>query len=483
MAELTFIGAAGTVTGSKHLLTVDGRHILIDCGLFQGMRDIVSLNSVPLPIAPKEIDAVVITHGHIDHVGYLPKLVRDGFRGPIYATAPTRALMNIVLEDAASLQAHLHARGLHEESYAPPAFYDESNVQETIQQTKSTPLDTPFVVAGVKAIYRNAAHIIGSAFVELDIGGHRIVFSGDLGRYNRTLLYDPEPMGAADSLVCESTYGDRVHPPDALGDLAKTLIAAVARGGAVVIPAFAVERSQEILISIGQLQRQYPQLANVPVFLDSPMAAHVDALFERFPDAHKPIAFESDGTPFGCRNLTVAVETEQSKAINNVHGPHIIVSASGMATGGRVLHHLHNHVGDSHATILFVGYQGAGSLGFFLTHGAQTIKIYGDTLPVRAAIGNISGYSAHADRNEIQQWFDTCPTKPNFYAVHGDPVSAQALCDLVRSKYGWTATAALPRHGGSDLGAQRAPRLRSGSFGRLTMTKLVMVSEVEPPRA
>lgn len=442
MAELTFIGAAGTVTGSKHLLTSNGRHVLVDCGLFQGTRDVVALNSVALPIAPKDIDAVVITHGHIDHVGYLPKLVRDGFRGPIYATPATRALMRIVLEDAANLQAHLHARGLHEESYAPPTFYDEANVQQTIQQTKATPLETPFQAAGMSATYRNAAHIIGSAFVEFDLGGHRIVFSGDLGRYGRPLLYDPQPIGQADTLICESTYGDRVHPPDALGDLEKTLVDAVHRGGAVVIPAFAVERSQEILLSIGLLQRKNAALAQIPVYLDSPMAAQVDDLFERFPDAHKPIQFDSDGTPFGCRNLTVAVETEQSKAINHVRGPHIIVSASGMATGGRVLHHLYNHIGDAKATILFVGYQSAGSLGFFLTHGARTIKIYGDTLPVEAHIGQISGYSAHADRDEIQQWFATCSTKPAFYAVHGDPVAAQALCDLVRNKYSWKATAA-----------------------------------------
>ncbi len=442
MAELTFIGAAGTVTGSKHLLTNNGRHVLVDCGLFQGTRDIVSLNSIPLPIAPKDVDAVVITHGHIDHVGYLPKLVRDGFRGPIYATPATRALMRIVLEDAANLQAHLHARGLHEESYAAPTFYDEANVQETIQQTKPTPLETPFEAAGLKATYRNAAHIIGSAFVEFSIDGHSIVFSGDLGRYNRTLLYDPQPIGRADTLVCESTYGDRVHPPDALGDLEKTLVEAVKRGGAVVIPAFAVERSQEILLSIGQLQRRNPDLANIPVYLDSPMAAHVDDLFEHFPDAHKPIQFDTNGTPFGCEHLTVAIETEQSKAINHVQGPHIIVSASGMATGGRVLHHLYNHIGDERATILFVGYQSAGSLGFFLTHGARTIKIYGDTLPVAAHIGQITGYSAHADRNEIQRWFDTCTTKPAFYAVHGDPVAAQALCDLVRNKYTWKAMAA-----------------------------------------
>jgi metallo-beta-lactamase family protein len=442
VAELTFVGAAGTVTGSKHLLTVNGKHVFIDCGLFQGAKDIVSLNSVPLPVEAKDVDAVIVTHGHIDHVGYLPKLVRDGFRGPIYATPATRALMRIVLEDAANLQAHLHARGLHEESYAPPAYYDEVNVQQTIQQTKPAQLETSFDVAGFKATLKNAAHIIGSAFAELQIEGRTVVFSGDMGRYNRPLLYDPEAIGTADALICESTYGDRVHPPDALGELEQTLTQAIGRRGAVVIPAFAVERTQEILFSIGQLQRRNPVIANVPVFLDSPMASQVDDLFERFPDAHKPIPNDGPNTPFGAEHLTVAIETEQSKAINQVRGPHIIVSASGMATGGRVLHHLHNNVGDPQATILFVGFQSPGGLGYFLTHGAKTIRIYNDTLPVHATIGQIAGYSAHADRNEIQQWFDTCTSKPEFYAVHGDPVAAQAMCDLVRNNYNWVATAA-----------------------------------------
>ena len=442
MAELTFVGAAGTVTGSKHLLTSNGRHIFIDCGLFQGTADITALNSVPLPINPKDVEAVVITHGHIDHVGYLPKLVHDGFRGTIYATPPTRALMSIVLEDAVHLQTHLHERGMHNEHYAPPPFYNEADVQRTIQMTKGVDLETPFTAAGMNATYKNAAHIIGSAFVELEISGRTIVFSGDIGRYNRTLLYDPTPMGKADSLICESTYGDRVHPPDALGMLEQTLEHGIARGGAIVIPAFAVERSQELLLSIGQLQRKNATIAKVPVFLDSPMAAQVDDLFAKFPNAHKPIQFDGNGTPFGCQNLTIAVETEQSKAINHVKGPHIIVSASGMAAGGRVLHHIYNHVSDPKATLLFVGYQSAGTLGFFLINGAQTIRIFGDTLPVHAAVGQISGYSAHADRNEIQQWFDTCPTKPAFYAVHGDPVSAQSLCDLVRAKYNWVGNVA-----------------------------------------
>lgn len=441
MADLTFIGAAGTVTGSKHLLTSGGRHVLVDCGLFQGLASITALNAVPLPVSPKSIEAVVITHGHIDHVGYLPKLVHDGFRGTIYCTPATRALMDIVLEDAANLQQHLKARGMHNEHYAPPPFYEEADVQRTLTLAKTAQLGAQFDVAGMKATYQNAAHIIGSAFVQLDIGDRRVVFSGDVGRYNRTLLYDPAPIGPAEGLICESTYGDRVHPPDALGDLEKTLVDAFARGGAVVIPAFAVERTQEILFSLGQLQQRNAAIAPVPVYLDSPMAEKVDALFGQFPDAHKPFP-ASNGKTFGCANLTQAVTTDQSKAINKVTGPHVIISASGMAAGGRVLHHIYNHVSDPKATILFVGFQAAGTLGSILMSGAKTIRIYGDQLPVASTIGNITGYSAHADRDEIQRWFDTCTSKPHFYAVHGEPVAAQYLCDIVRSKYNWVADVA-----------------------------------------
>lgn len=444
MAELTFIGAAGTVTGSKHLLNVDGTHILIDCGLFQGLADVRTLNKVPLPLPPSEIEAVVVTHGHLDHVGYLPKLVRDGFSGPIYCTPPTQAVMQIVLEDSAHLQSELHERGFHHQRpYALPMYYDPDDVDRTMRLVRTIPLHQPFGVAGVAtATYYNAGHILGSAFAALEFDGKRTVFSGDLGRYDRPLLFDPEPIGPADDLVCESTYGDRVHPPEPLAALHGALAAGMARGGAIVIPAFAVERTQDILLSVAHIQAQDPAIAALGVHLDSPMADKVDAAFEAFPQAHKRIADDTAARPFGVQNFHVHRTTEESKRLNGMKGPHIIVSASGMASGGRILHHLYNNLGDPAATIIFPGYQSAGTLGFMLTHEAHTVHLYNDNVRVRAAIVHLSGFSGHADRNELVRWLRTCTTTPRLYAVHGEAESAASLATMASTALGWQADVA-----------------------------------------
>lgn len=441
MAELTFVGAAGTVTGSKHLLTIDGRHVFVDCGLFQGVVDVRALNDVPLPVPAAQIDAVVITHGHLDHVGYLPKLVRDGFSGSVYCTPPTQPLMQIVLDDAAHLQRELHARGFqHERPHAPPMYYDPSDVASAMRLVRPVALGQSFNVANVaQATYHNAGHIIGSAFVAFETEGKRIVFSGDVGRYDRPLLYDPEPIGPADVLVSESTYGDRIHPPDPSEALHRTLLDAIDRGGPIVIPAFAVERSQDILLAIAQLQQRDENVARLHVHLDSPMAAKVDALFESFLDAHKPIPRDSAGAPFGVANFTLHVTTQESKQLNALSTPAVIVSASGMAAGGRILHHLHNHLSDRNATVVFPGYQSAGTLGYLLVHGAHSVRIFGDTVPVLAKIVHLSGFSAHADQHDFRRWFSTCPSTPQFYAVHGEVESATAIATLAHAAFGWPA--------------------------------------------
>ncbi len=444
MAELTFVGAAGTVTGSKHLLTAGGRHIFVDCGLFQGVVDVRALNDLPLPVPAKQIDAVVITHGHLDHVGYLPKLVHDGFAGPIYCTPPTRALMQIVLDDSAHLQQSLHERGFqHERPHAPPMYYNEEDVAATMKLVKTVPLGQTFDLAGMgTATYHNAGHIIGSAFASIQTDGKGITFSGDLGRYGRPLLYDPEPIGAADVLVSESTYGDRVHPDDPSEELRTALLGGIARGGPIVVPAFAVERSQDILLSIARLQQTEPRIAALPIYLDSPMAAKVDDLFESFPGAHKPIPRDSTRTPFGIQNFKVCITSDDSKALNAIHDPCVIISASGMASGGRILHHLHNRLGDSTATVIFAGYQSAGTLGYLMIHGAHTIRIFGDSLPIKAGIVHLSGFSAHADQNDLKRWFGTCTSKPRLYAVHGEVESATAVATLATAAFGWDASVA-----------------------------------------
>ena len=443
MAEITFVGAAGTVTGSKHLVSTGGKHFFVDCGLFQGTAPTQALNDDPLPVAASQIDGVVVTHGHIDHVGYLPKLVHDGFKGPILCTPPTAALMRIVLDDAAHLQQHLHSRGFtHERPHSPPPYYNADDVDATMNLVAPIAYETPFEMCGAQLRFRDAGHIIGSAFIDAQIEGKRVFFSGDLGRYNRPLLFDPaDPAAAADVLLCESTYGDRIHPPDATGDLLKVLQAAIARGGPIVIPAFAVERTQEILYAIGQLQKQDAAIAQLPVHLDSPMAIKVDALFASFLNAHRVFADTPDA-PFGCRNLQVHVTTQDSMELNDLRSSAIVISASGMASGGRILHHLHNQIPNPRATLLFVGYQGACTLGYLMVHGANAVRIYGDMLQVKAAVCAISGFSAHADQNELLRWLGGFTNKPQMYAVHGEPTSAQVLDAVVRERLGWNTQAA-----------------------------------------
>jgi metallo-beta-lactamase family protein len=444
VAEITFVGAAGTVTGSKHLLSAGGRHLFVDCGLFQGVVDVRALNETPLPVPARDVAAVVITHGHLDHVGYLPKLVHDGFSGTIFCTPPTKDLMQIVLDDSAHLQQELHERGFHHERpHAPPAFYNEADVAATMRLVKTVPLGQPFDVAGVAtAAYHNAGHIIGSAFAQFTVDGKRVTFSGDVGRYDRPLMYDPDPIGAADVLVSESTYGDRIHPPDPSDELRRALLDGIERGGPIVVPAFAVERSQDILLAIATLQQSDARIASLAVYLDSPMAAKVDALFETYPDAHKPIPRDDKKAPFGVRNFHLCVTTEDSKALNALHEPCVIISASGMASGGRILHHLHNRLADRTATVVFAGYQSAGTLGYLLIHGAHTLRVLGDALPILANVVHLSGFSAHADQNDLKRWFGTCTTKPELYAVHGEVESATAVATLAANVFGWQAQVA-----------------------------------------
>lgn len=440
MSTLTFVGAAGTVSGSKHLISLDGRALFVDCGLYQGPREIEALNGERLPVRPFDVEAVVLTHGHLDHVGFLPKLVRDGFHGRIYCTPATADVAAIVLEDAAGVQRHLRERGFHHErAHGMSLLYEEADVQATLQRFHEVAFETAFEACGARMRYHEAGHIIGAAFVDIETGGKRLVFSGDVGRYDRMMLRDPAPIGAADIVVCEATYGDRLHARDPLGALEAVLLEAIARGGPIVIPAFAVERSQELLFATGVLQQRNAEIARLPVHLDSPMAIRVDRLFARHPEAHKPLA---DPVAFGCANLTLHVTGEESKLLNQLAEPAIIVASSGMATGGRVLHHLHRLLPNPTATIAFVGYQVVGTLGRTLVDGAPRVRIFGDELPVRARVAHVGGFSAHADQSELLRWLGTATTQPHVHIVHADPPAAAAFATIVTQRLGLVAEVA-----------------------------------------
>lgn len=440
MAQLTFLGAAGTVTGSKHLLSYDDRSVLVDCGLYQGAPAVEALNRERLPIRPYDLDAVVVTHGHLDHVGFLPSIVRLGFHGPIYCTPATADVMEIVLEDAAAIQEHMHARGLHHErSHGLPLLYDRGDVERTLGLVKPVVLGAEVAVVGATVRFHDAGHIIGAAFVEVLLDGRRTIFSGDVGRYGRRLLGDPAPLAEPDVVVCEATYGDRLHPEHSLEALEAMLLAGIGRGGPILIPAFAVERSQEILFAIGLLQQRNAEIARLAIHLDSPMAIAVDRLFARHPQAHKPLP---DVTTFGCRNLTLHVTSDDSKQLNRVDGPAVIVASSGMASGGRVLYHLHRLLRSPAATVAFVGYQGIATLGRRLVEGADHVRIFGDTLAVRANIVQVGGFSAHADQAELLRWLSTAKSKPHVYVVHAEPPAAATFAALVTERLGLAATVA-----------------------------------------
>jgi metallo-beta-lactamase family protein len=442
VAELTFVGAAGTVTGSKHLVSIAGRRFFVDCGLFQGPRDVEALNDVPLPVPPAQLEAIVITHGHLDHVGYLPKVVRDGYRGPIYCTPATADVIEIVLEDAAHLQRHMHDRGFgRERCHGLAPFFTDEDVHATLRQLKTIPLERDFDVAGATLRYHYAGHIIGAAYVQMDCEGKRTVFSGDLGRYGSALLNDPTPLDSADTIVCEATYGNRLHPPDSLELLRAALLAGIDRGGPVLIPTFAVERAQDLLVAIGRLQDSEPRIADLPVHLDSPMAIKVDAVFAHHPEAYKALP-ERHGVPFGCRNVTLDVSSEQSKRIDELRTPAIVIASSGMATGGRILHHLYRHLSDPSATVIFPGYQVHGTLGRLIVDGVSPIRIFGDQLIVRAKVVHLSGFSAHADQGELVRWLGPLSSKGvRAYLVHAEPGSAAALAALLNER-GFIATPA-----------------------------------------
>lgn len=447
MLTLTFLGGAETVTGSKHLLSFNDTRILIDCGLFQGMKNLREQNWQPLPVDARDIDAVILTHGHLDHCGYLPRLVRDGFRGPVFASAATRDMVALTLRDSARLQMHdaelANRQGFTRHAPALP-LYDLQAAELAISKMTATTLHRPVALPGEAHLtLRRAGHVVGACSATLEIHGTRITFSGDLGRYNDPLMHDPEPVSQAHYLVLESTYGNRRHDTSNPLDLLQTLIArTVKRGGTVVIPSFAVGRTQTLIYYLWRV-RQMGHFTDVPVYLDSPMAGEASKLLYDHPDE---IRLSSDEYQEACSFVRYVSSVRESMELAADRDAKIILSASGMATGGRILHHLTTFAPDPRSTILLAGYQAEGTRGRQMLDGAPDIKIHGHWIPVRAEVAALPMLSAHADRDELMRWLGgfSEPVRHTFI-VHGEPNASEALRIEIKRTLGWSAS--VPRQG------------------------------------
>lgn len=457
MSSLSFHGAAGTVTGSRHLLRIGGKNILVDCGLFQGPKNLRLKNWDPFPISPIDIDLIVLTHAHIDHTGYLPRLIRQGYSNPIICTHTTAQLCKYLLPDTAHLQEEearwANKKGYSKHSPALPLFTAE-DAENTLKLFKPVQFGDHFNIApGYRLKFRPTGHILGAAYLDIKTtdNGHprKIVFSGDLGRPRDEILREPSQAYNVDYLVLESTYGDRRHSAEQpRAELVRVIRQTVERGGALIIPAFSVGRTQTLLYILRELEEE-KLIPALPVFVDSPMAIGATDVFRnntRDLNLECRTEFLSGKNLFSPTNLRYAQTVDESMAINRQTDPCIIISASGMLAGGRVLHHLKNRLGDKQNTLLFIGYQAEGTRGRQILDGAQKIKIFGKEIPVKAHIERIEGFSGHADYQEILAWlmgFNQAPK--HIFLVHGEPDAAGALADRIRERFGWTVS--IPSEG------------------------------------
>jgi metallo-beta-lactamase family protein len=439
--RLSFFGAAGTVTGSRYLIETEDQRILVDCGLFQGRKELRSRNWSRLPFDPRSIDAVVLTHAHIDHSGFLPALVRAGFGGSIYCSEGTFELCKILLPDSAHLQEEdakfANKRGFSRHKPALP-LYTREDADRCLGQFAPMATEVTFEAAkGFAVTLRAAGHLLGSSFARIQACDIAITASGDLGRSDDPILKPPALPFASDYLICESTYGDRRHPRiDREEELLMWLLPAVERGGVVVIPAFAVGRAQTLLLHIARLKRD-GKLVDVPVYLDSPMAIDASALYHRFMHEHRLSEAECE---LMCRAASLVNSPEQSKALDQRTGPMIIVSASGMATGGRVVHHLKAFMGDPKNLVLLAGFQAPGTRGGSLAQGAESLRIHGQEYPVRAQVGQLQSASSHADADELLAWMRLLPQPPRrVFITHGESEASAALRGRIEAELGWKA--------------------------------------------
>ncbi|MFM8379962.1 MAG: MBL fold metallo-hydrolase RNA specificity domain-containing protein [Planctomycetia bacterium] len=443
MARLRFLGAAGMVSGSRHLLETDHERVLVDCGLFQGEKRVRERNWDRFPVPASSLDAVVLTHGHIDHSGWLPRLVREGFKGPIYVTPATADLLGLLLYDSAKCQEedaqYANRKGYSRHRPALP-LYDERDVDRTLRLVKDVPRGEWFnPSSGVRCRYHEAGHMLGSSFVETEVESRRVIFSGDVGRYDAPLYKDPAPPPPCDYLVCESTYGDRDHPPiRPLDDLEAATHEAIARGGMMLVASFAIGRSQQLVYLLRTLMAA-GRIPEVPVWIDSPMAVDAMEVFRRhvaehdFSEAAMAGVAESLASPF----VHMAKTANESKAINAHRGPGVIIASSGMMNGGRILHHLAQRLPDPKTTVLVAGFQAAGTRGRTLVDGADMLRIHGRDIPVRAAVRRVDALSGHADRREIARWLADLPPPKRTFLVHGEPPAARGMAEFLKATLGF----------------------------------------------
>lgn len=457
MANLTFLGATGTVTGSRYLLEIHGHRYLVDAGLFQGEKELRLRNWEPFSVEASSIEAIILTHAHIDHTGYLPRLVREGFRGRVYVTPATRRLLSVLLPDAAHLQEeearYANKVGSTKHSPALPLF-DTADASRALALLHAVPFDEPSTLhPGCTFTFHRQGHILGAAAVELRFKGRggeptSLYFSGDVGRYAVPILKPPVAFPGASYLVVESTYGDRLHDAgDPRDQLAEVIAATASRGGVVLIPAFAVGRTQEILYYLREMEDDGDILLP-PVFLDSPMAREATAIYRQALSEHDAETrfVEREEEPFLPSNLRVVTTVSESKALNALPGPAVIISASGMATGGRILHHLRHRLPHPQNTVLFVGFQARGSRGRRILDGEPTVKIFGEHVPVNAQVAHISSLSAHADRDELLVWMRQAEIPPKkVFVTHGEPEASQQFAELIQKELGWPCH--LPQYG------------------------------------
>ncbi len=450
MPRVTFLGAAKTVTGSKYLVEFDNKKILLDCGLFQGKKELRLRNWEKPRFECRDLEAIVLTHAHIDHTGYLPLVSKLGFKGPIYCSAATKELLALLLPDSAHLQeeeamyATRHGTSQHQPAKPLYSIQDAENVLKQLtvfpknQSTKIT--ENCFIKPTL------AGHILGATSINMDIAGKRITFSGDVGRFVAPLLPNPEPLDIGDLLICESTYGNRDHPTGSMkDDLARVLLKAIPKRGPIIIPAFALGRTQDLLYIIGELERE-GKIPVLPVYVDSPMAINATTIYKAHKADYDEAALailEKGDIPLETANTSYCRTVDQSKELNQATGTKIIIAASGMVNGGRVLHHMMHWLPKEETTVIFVGYQAEETRGRIILSGAKEVKIFGSLVPIRAEVHEISGLSAHGDRGELLRWLKSCSGTPKFVKItHGEIDASTAFAELLNKNFSWKAEVA-----------------------------------------